>query len=145
MSKGNPFEEDRDDLVWLNNQVSESAAAAVSIHKFASIGKSKYNNLRKSVLNLNDSLLTVQIKRNNVQLFHENKTQRKIAMKQRMPRYKDQDDQYEHSASVVVLYSRGESFPHPPALLSACSLIYCTKYDLLYIMKTSMISTIFVD
>lgn len=41
LSKESPFEEESNDLVTLNNNVCESAAAAESVHKFESMGQTR--------------------------------------------------------------------------------------------------------
>ena len=46
MSKGNRFEED----LVIDTQKCESAAAALSVGEFESIGQNHYNNWKKSVL-----------------------------------------------------------------------------------------------
>jgi len=43
LSIGNPFEEHSGDLFTLDNKVRESAAAAVSVHKFESVRQEQYN------------------------------------------------------------------------------------------------------
>ena len=153
MSKGNPFEEDSEDLVTLDNQVCESADAARSVHEVESTGENQYNNYRKSVLDSNEKLLPAPIKRNNLLLFHEKKMQRKTAMKLKIQHYKDHSELY--GQAFVVLDSRGgnleeffrhESSPYPPALSSAGSLNSCTKSDLLvYIMEAGTSSAFSVD
>ena len=77
LTTGNPFEENNEDLVTLDNKVCVSAAATVSVHMVESIRQEQYNNFRESVLDSNDTLLTVPIKRNNLLLFHERKKRRK--------------------------------------------------------------------
>ena len=105
LSKGNPFEEDSEDLVTLDNKVCESAAAAVSVCMVDSIGQEQYNNFRESVLDSNDTLLTPPIKRNNLLLFHEKKTQKKTAIKQKMQHFKHHAELY--GQAFVALDSRG--------------------------------------
>jgi hypothetical protein len=153
LSKGNSFEEDSEDLVTLDNKVCESAAAAVSVRIVESMGQEQYNNFRESVLDSNDTLLTAPIKRNNLLLFHEKKTQKKTAIKLKMQHFKHHAELY--GQAFVVLDSRGgdleeffrhESSPYPPALSSEGSLNSCTKSDLLvYIMEASTSSIISVD
>jgi hypothetical protein len=105
MSKGNPFEEDSEDLVTLDNQVCESEDAALSVQEVESTGENQYNNYRMSVLDSNEKLLTAPIKRNNLLLFHEKKMQRKTTMKLKMQHYKDHSELY--GQAFVVLDSRG--------------------------------------
>eukprot|EP00745_Piridium_sociabile_P034704 TRINITY_DN5991_c0_g1_i13.p1 TRINITY_DN5991_c0_g1~~TRINITY_DN5991_c0_g1_i13.p1 ORF type:complete len:843 (-),score=177.10 TRINITY_DN5991_c0_g1_i13:511-3039(-) len=153
LSKGNPFEEDSEDLVTLDNNVCESVAAAISVHKVESLGQEQYNNFRESVLDSNETLLTAPIKRNNLLLFHDKKTQKKTAIKRRMQHFKHQAELY--GQMFLVLDSRGgdleeffrhESSPYPPALSSEGSLNCCTKSDLLeYIMEASTSCAISVD
>jgi hypothetical protein len=68
LSKWNPFEEESDDLVTLDNKVCEFAAVAESVCMVESIGQKQYNNFRESVLESNDTLLTAPIKQNNLLL-----------------------------------------------------------------------------
>jgi len=62
MSKANPFEEDSEDLVTLEDHVCESAAAAISVLNLESLGQEQYNTFRKNVLESGDTLLTAPIK-----------------------------------------------------------------------------------
>jgi len=91
-----------------------------------------------SVLDSNDTPLTAPIKRNNLLLFHEKKTQNKSAIKLKMQHFKRHAELY--GQAFLVLDSRGgdleeffqhESSPYPPALSSEGSLNSCTKSDLL--------------
>lgn len=138
LSNRNPFEEHSGDLVTLDNKVCESAAAAVSVHEVESMGQKQYSNFRQSVLDSNDTHLTAPIKRNNLLLFHEKKTQNKSAIKLKMQHFKRHAELY--GQAFLVLDSRGgiwrnffqhESSPYPPALSSEGSLNSCTKSDLL--------------
>jgi hypothetical protein len=104
LSKGNPFEEDSDDLVMLDNKLCESAAAAVSVCMVESIRQEQYNNFRESVLESNDTLLTSPIKQNNSLLFHQKKTQNKTAIKQKMQHFKHHAELY--GQAFVALDSR---------------------------------------
>ena len=63
MSKSNRFEEDNKDLV-IDNQKFESAADALSVVEFESIGQDQCNSWRKSVLDAKKRLLTALIKQN---------------------------------------------------------------------------------
>ena len=68
-SNGNPFEGHSADLVILENNVCESAADAVSVHKVEFMGHEPYNN-RQSVFDLICTTLTVPIMQSNLLLFH---------------------------------------------------------------------------
>lgn len=152
LSNDNPFEEHSGDLVTLDNKVCETATAVVSVHKVESMGQEQYSNFRQNVLDSNDTPLTAPIKRNNLLLFHEKKTQKKPAIKQKMQHLKRHADLY--GQAFLVLDSRGGDlelfFPHesssyPPALSSEGSFNSCTKADLLvYIMEASTSSAISV-
>lgn len=153
LSNGNPFEEHSEDLVTLDNKVCESAAATLSVHLVESMGQEQYNNFRQSVLDSNYIPLTAPIKRNNLLLFHEKKTQKKTAVKRKMQHFKRHAELY--GQAFLVLDSRGgdlqkffqhESSPYPPALSSEGSLNSCTKSDLLvYIMESSTSSAVSVQ
>ena len=108
LGKGNPFEEDSYDLVTLVNKVCESVAAVVSVHKVESIGQERYNNFKQSVLESNDTLLAAPIKRNNLLLFHEKKTQKKTAIKLRSQHFKHHAEFY--GQAFLVLDSHGGGF-----------------------------------
>lgn len=145
LSNGNPFEEYSGDLVTLDNKVCESSAAATSVSKVESVGQEQYNNFRRSVLDSNDTPLTAPIKRNNLLLYNEKKTQKKSAIKLKMQHFKRHAELY--GQAFLVLDSRGgdleeffrhESSPYPPALSSEGSLNSCHKSDLLdYIIEGS--------
>ena len=106
-----------------------------------------------SVLDSNDTPLTAPIKRNNLLLFHEKKTQNKSAIKLKMQHFKRHAELYWQA--FLVLDSRGgdleeffqhESSPYPPALSSEGSLNSCTKSDLLvYILGAGTSSAVSVD
>ena len=83
----------------------ESPAAAESVHEVESIGQDQYNNFREHVLTSNDTPLTAPIKRNNLQLLHEKKTQKKSAIKLKMQHFKRHAELY--GQAFLVLDSRG--------------------------------------
>ena len=98
----------------------------------------KYNNIKKSVLDSNDTLLAAPIKRNNLLFLPEKKAQRKTASNVKMQHFEHAEL---YGQAFVVLDSRGEdleeffrheSSPYPPALSSEGSLNSCTKSDLLH-------------
>ena len=105
LSSGNPFEEQGRDLVTLDNNVCESAAAAESVYKVESVGQEHYDNFRQSVLDSNDIPLTAPIKRNNLLLFHEKKTQKKSSLKLKIQHFKHHAELYWQA--FLVLDSRG--------------------------------------
>lgn len=136
--KVNPFEEDSKDLVTLENKVCQSPAAAISVYKVESVGQEQYENFNSHVLKTQDTPLTAPIKRNNLLLYHEEKTKKTTAYKRKMQHFKNQAELY--GQAFVVLDSRGgdldeffrhESSPYPPALSCEGSLNSCTKSDLL--------------
>ena len=137
--KGNPFEEESKDLlVTLENKVCQSPAAAISVYKVESVGQEQYESFNSHVLNAQDTPLTSPIKRNNLHLYHEEKTQKKTtANKQKVQHFKNQAELY--GQAFVALDSQGgdldEFFRHessyPPALSCEGSLNSCTKSDLL--------------
>ena len=147
LNDGNPFEEHtRDVLVTLDNKMCESADAAISIYRVESLGEEQYKIFKQSVLDSNDTSLTAPIKRNNLLLFHEKKTQKKSTTKLKMLHFKRHSELY--GQAFLVLDSRGgdleeffhhESSPFPPALSSEGSITSCTKSDLLlYIMEAGI-------
>ena len=153
MSKGNPFEEDSENLITLDNKVCESPAAAASVGNVELIGLEQYNNFRKSILESNERLLIQPIKRNNLVLFHDTKRKKKTAVNIKIHHFKHHAELF--GQAFLVLDSRGgnleeffrhESSQYPPALSCEGSLNSCTKSDLLaYILEASISSAISVD
>jgi len=103
MSKANPFEENGEDLVTLDDHVCESATAAIYVLNLESLGQEQYNTFRKSLLESGDTLLTAPIKRiNNLLLFHEKKMKRRTAIKVKLQHFKDHAELYGHAGFCCI-------------------------------------------
>lgn len=152
LSRGNPFEENTTDLVTLDNKVCVDESAAASVRTLESTGQEQYMAFKTDVLDSNNTPLTAPIKRNKLLLFHEEKTQKKTALKSKVQHFKQHAELY--GQAFIVLDSRGgnlqdffrhESSPFPPALCSEGTINSCTKSDLLTCILESVTSDILTD
>ena len=77
LSRGNPFEENSEELVTLDNKVCDDVSAAVSVQILESRGQEQYSNFQKCVLNTNDVSFRAPIKKNTLLLFKQKKVQKR--------------------------------------------------------------------
>ena len=147
-SRGNPFEESSADLVTLDNKVCVDKSAATSVRVLESTGQEQYDYFRKNVLDTNDVPLTAPIKKNNLLLFHEEKTRKNTALQKKAQHFKQHTELY--GQAFIMLDSRGgnleeffrhESSSSPASLSSEGSINSCTKSDLLACIMEASAST----
>lgn len=152
-SRGNPFEESSADLVTLDNKVCVDKSAATSVRVLESRGQEQYDHFRKNVLDTNDVPLAAPIKKNNLLLFHEEKTRKKTALQKKVQHFKQHTELY--GQAFIMLDSRGgnleeffrhESSSSPAALASEGSINSCIKSDFLAcIMEASACTGLLAD
>uniref|UniRef100_UPI00358F24FE uncharacterized protein n=1 Tax=Myxine glutinosa TaxID=7769 RepID=UPI00358F24FE len=147
-SRGNPFEESSAELVTLDNKVCVDKSAATSVRVLESRGQEQYDHFRKNVLDSNDVPLAAPIKKNNLLLFHEEKTRKKTALQKKVQHFKQHTELY--GQAFIMVDSRGgnleeffrhESSSSPDALASDGSINSCTKSDLLACIMEASAST----
>ena len=124
LCRGNPFEENSADLVTLDNKVCIDESAAASVRILESTGQDQYDNFRKDVLESNNTLLTAPIQKNKLLLFHEQKTQKKTALKRKVQHFKQHAELY--GQAFIVLDSRGgnlqEILPPRIFIIPTCTI-----------------------